>query len=209
GADPDARARARRGGLRARAQAGRRPDAADTARRRAPAGARRRGGARRAGRRRGRHHRHRRPAGRAAARGRGLPGVRLRARRDPRGGRDGAARGGSRDPGGDRRERRGGDGAVTGAPQPLASPHRPAPPVSMAATVDTRRGLLALFGLIEILVGAACFGLLAVQFVMWVYFSRLAAAESTGLVMSNLALATLVYAAGAAFFVTMGVGTIY
>jgi hypothetical protein len=106
-----------------------------------------------------------------------------------------------------------GPGAAPGGgpvpPRIATAPSPPAPPVSLAATVETRRGLLSLFGLIEILVGAACFGLLAVQFVMWIYFSRLAPGERPAPGMSNLLIAALVYALGAAFFVTMGVGTIY
>ena len=41
---------------------------------------------------------------------------------------------------------------MTAAPEPAVDP--------FTAAAQSRRGLLALFGLIEILIGAACFGLL-------------------------------------------------
>jgi hypothetical protein len=87
-----------------------------------------------------------------------------------------------------------------------AEPQAPPP---IAATVESRRGLLALFGLIEILVGAACFGLLCVMSVMWMFASRLPSQQQPLLETSNLVLSVMLYAGAAAFFVVMGIGTIY
>jgi hypothetical protein len=84
------------------------------------------------------------------------------------------------------------------------------PPVNpFTAAAQSRRGLLALFGLIEILIGAACFGLLCVMFILWFFASRLPPEQAPTLGASNLVLSVLLYAGAAAFFVVMGVGTIY
>jgi hypothetical protein len=86
----------------------------------------------------------------------------------------------------------------------------PGPPVNpFTAAAQSRRGLLALFGLIEILIGAACFGLLCVMFILWFFASRLPPEQAPILGTSNLVLSVLLYAGSAAFFVVMGVGTIY
>jgi hypothetical protein len=90
---------------------------------------------------------------------------------------------------------------VTAAPEP--------PPNPFIAAAQSRRGLLALFGLIEILIGAASFGLLCVMLILWVFASRLPPDQVPMLGTTNLVLSALLYAGSAAFFVVMGVGTIY
>ena len=90
---------------------------------------------------------------------------------------------------------------MTGAPEPPVNP--------FTAAAQSRRGLLALFGLIEILIGAACFGLLCVMSILWLFASRLPPEQAPILGTSNLILSVLLYAGSAAFFVVMGVGTIY
>ncbi|HYV85914.1 MAG TPA: hypothetical protein VFB49_08400 [Patescibacteria group bacterium] len=86
---------------------------------------------------------------------------------------------------------------------------QPQPPPRIDVTVESRRGLLSLFGLIEILVGAACFGLLCVMSVIWLFAGRLPPEQRPILETSNLVLSVLLYAGAAGFFVVMGLGTIY
>lgn len=96
---------------------------------------------------------------------------------------------------------------MTAAPEPPPAPGPPPNPFIAAA--QSRRGLLALFGLIEILIGAACFGLLCVMSILWIFASRLPPEQAPMPGASNLVLSALLYACSAAFFVVMGVGTIY